>query len=205
MPRSWFDQNSNPIRDALLSGMAGIFAAIYTLLGYVRLQTRIKTATEGFLDLISQDFFGGALPRETNETDGHFLIRIQLNLFRERGTRLGVIEALEDLTGRTPIIIEPIMPSDCGGYGAPNSGYCVAGAYGSTLLPYQGFVVAYRPYTSGIPNVAGYNTSPGGYGVGRIEYCSLDMIVGQVTDADIYAAIASVIPEGTIAWTRISN
>jgi hypothetical protein len=31
------------------------------------------------------------------------------------------------------------------------------------------------------------------------------MIVGQVTDADIYAAIASVIPEGTIAWTRISN
>jgi len=47
--------------------------------------------------------------------------------------------------------------------------------------------------------------APGGYGSGQIEYGDMDMIMGAVTDADIYAAIASVIMEGTIVWTRLSN
>jgi hypothetical protein len=157
------------------------------------------------LDLISQDFFGGALPRLVNEMDAHFLMRIQINLFRERATRRGVVLVLEELTGQTPIIIEPWNPGDCGAYGVPTSGYGVAGYYGSLSLPYQAFVIAYRPSSSGIPNVAGYGISVGGYGVGQIEYASMNMIEGAVTDADIYAAIASVIAEGTIAWTQLSN
>jgi hypothetical protein len=31
------------------------------------------------------------------------------------------------------------------------------------------------------------------------------MVQGQVTDNDIYTAIASVLPTATIAWTQISN
>jgi hypothetical protein len=228
LPNGWFDGDSNPIRDAVLTGLAVVFAWVYSILAYVRGQTRIKTASEGFLDLISQDFFGGALPRLVNETDAHFLTRIQINLFRERATRRGVILVLEELTGRAPIIVEPWNPGDCGAYGVSTSGYGAAGYYGSLSLPYQAFVIAYRPATSGIPNVAGYGVcvaglsgasilfngapvdpivamAPGGYGHGRIEYASMDMIEGAVTDADIYAAIASVIAEGTIAWTRLSN
>ena len=228
LPKSWWDGNTNPVRDAVLSGLAAAHAWLYSLLAYVRLQTRIKTAREGFLDLISQDYFGGALPRNTNENDAHFLTRILINLFRERATRHGVIRVLQDLTGKTPQIVEVLNPWDCGGYGEPNVGYGASGAYGSMSLPYQAFVLAYRPTTSGIPSVAGYGVcavglsgvgillnnvpveplitmAPGGYGVGQIEYGSIGMIVGQVTDADIFAAVASVIPEGMIAWTRISN
>jgi len=228
MPNGWFDGDSNPIRDAVLTGLAGAHAFVYSALAYVRNQTRIKTASEGFLDLVSQDFFGGVLPRKINETDAHFLMRITINLFRERATRRGVILVLQQLTGRTPIIIEVQNPGDCGAYEAPNCGYGAAGHYGSMSLPYQAFVVAYRPSTSGIPSVGGYGVNaaglsgagilfdgipiapiitmaPGGYGSGQIEYGDMDMIMGAVTDADIYAAIASVIMEGTIVWTRLSN
>ncbi len=31
------------------------------------------------------------------------------------------------------------------------------------------------------------------------------MVQGQVTDADIDAAIAGVLPVATVAWTRITN
>lgn len=45
----------------------------------------------------------------------------------------------------------------------------------------------------------------GGYGTGAIELADLGMVSAQVTDADIDAAIAGVLPSATIAWTHISN
>ena len=45
----------------------------------------------------------------------------------------------------------------------------------------------------------------GGYGGGAIEFADLGMAAGQVTDDEIYAAIAAVLPAATIAWTQISN
>ena len=47
--------------------------------------------------------------------------------------------------------------------------------------------------------------SAGGYGRGAIEYASLEMVQGQVTDDDIYAAVADVLPVAAIGWTRITN
>lgn len=86
-------------------------------------------------------------------------------------------------------------------------GYGAAGAYGSTVLPYQAFVIAYRPSSNaGIASVAGYGTSPGGYSTPSwAEYASMSMVTGGVTDDDIFAAIDAVKPAGTIVWTRISN
>lgn len=45
----------------------------------------------------------------------------------------------------------------------------------------------------------------GGYGIGAIEWGSLDMSAGHITDEDIDNAIVNVLPVGTTAWTRISN
>jgi hypothetical protein len=85
-------------------------------------------------------------------------------------------------------------------------GYGVAGAYGSLVHPYQAFITAYRPLGTGIPYVAGYGSSPSGYSIAsRGEYASLSMVQASVSDSDIYAAIANVIPAGTIAWVRISS
>jgi hypothetical protein len=53
--------------------------------------------------------------------------------------------------------------------------------------------------------VAGWGCATGAYGFGTIEYASLAMVQGQVTDSDIAAAIADVLPVAAIAWTRIEN
>ncbi|EJN09398.1 hypothetical protein [Herbaspirillum sp. YR522] len=202
---NWFTDET-PILDALFAGFAAVWAFIYSLYTYAQLQTRIKTATDGWLDMIAADFLGTSVIRKAGQSDASFLNAIVINLFRERGTRQAVVKVLTDLTGRAPIIYEPQRPEDTGAYRAPNSGYGAAGAYGSVLLPAQAFVVAFRPATSGIPYVAGYGSTPAGYGApSRGEYASLAMVQGAVTDAEIYAAIDSVKCEGTTVWTVIKS
>lgn len=213
LPR-WFG-DSTPILDALLQGLAWAGAFVHSLYVYAKLQTRIKTATDGWLDMISADFFGTTLPRQANQSDASFRARIIINLFRERATRGGILKVLEDLTGRTPAVFEPMRPADTGGYGESQSlAYGLAGGYGSMLLPFQAFVTAFRPTGSGIPLVGGYGLAdygatsggPGGYGVAsEIEYASLEMIQGAVTDADLYNAVDSVKPAGVTLWVRINS
>jgi hypothetical protein len=210
LPSRWFGSvaDSKAILDGVLAGIASVLAFVYTLYTYASLQTRIMTATDGWLDIIAADYFGATgLPRKTGQSDASYRLVILANLFREKATRNAVVGILTRLTGRPPTIIEPTRPSDTGAYGAPNSGYGAAGAYGSLSLPYQAFVIAYRPVsTSGIADVAGYHVSTGGYGLpSRAEYASMSMVSGGVTDADIFSAIDAVKPEGTIVWTRISN
>ncbi len=72
-------------------------------------------------------------------------------------------------------------------------------------LPYQCFVTAYRPHGNGIAVVAGWGAGAAGYGAGPIEYGSLAMSEGQITDADINAAIADVLPISCTAWAQITN
>ena len=204
LPR-WFG-DTTPLLDAVLQGFAYSGSFIYSLYLYAKLQTRIKTATDGWLDLISADYFGSNLPRRTSQTDTSYRARIIINLFRERATRNGITKVLVDLTGRAPTIFEPQRPADTGAYGGPTIGYGLAGGYGSLLITYQSFIKAFRPSSSGIPNVIGYGNSPGGYGVAsRAEYASLSQIQGAVTDADILAAIDSVKPVGTIMWVQLNS
>lgn len=208
LPSRWFGLTSDsvPVVDSLLAGISTALSFVYSLYVYAKAQTRILTASDGWLDLIAADFFGTSIQRAANQTDASFRARIILNMFRERATRNGLIRVLEDLTGRTPTIIELTRPADTGAYGAPNIGYGLAGAYGSLLMPYQCFVTAYRPLGTGIPNVAGYGVSTGGYGqASQAEWASLSMIQGAVQDADIYAAIEATRPVATIVWTNISS
>ena len=88
------------------------------------------------------------------------------------------------------------------------------GAASATAAPEVGavsrchFSASSRPighYGSGIATVFGWSTPAGGYGQGTIEYASLAMVQGQVTDADIYAAVADVLPVAAIGWTSIAN
>jgi hypothetical protein len=205
LPNGWFG-DSTPVLDAVLNGIGSALALIYGLISYAALQTRISTATDGFLDLISFDFFGSALPRRQAEMDTPFRARILTALLLERATRAGLIKTLVSLTGRAPKIFEPALPSDTGSYNTNSLGYNVAGGYGSLALPYQVFVIAYRPSGSGIPFIAGYGNPEGAYNTAsQTKYASLGEIVGNVTDADIFNAIDSVMPAGTTAWTRLSN
>jgi hypothetical protein len=209
LPTRWFPDDA-PVLDCLLSGLASGWSWAYQLLQYVRAQTRIGSATDVWLDLIAHDFFGSRLTRRSDQADNAFRRLIQRELFRERGTRGAIVSVLQDLTGRTPLVFEPARPADTGGYGSlagkgGGVGYSAAGGWGSLLLPFQCFVTVYRPIGSGIAMVNGWGGPAGGYGRGTLEYASLDMVQGQVTDDDIYTAVANVLPAATIGWTRITN
>lgn len=211
-PSTWYPSVS-PIADALRSGFANVSAWIYGLITYTRLQTRIATATDGWLDLIAFDFFGRRMIRGSR-TDALFRSAITTELFRPRQTRQSIINILTGLTGKAPVIFEPARPQDTGGY-APGPtgdgrgyglGYRVAGGYGSLLMPYQILVTAYRPHLAGIPTVIGYRGPAGGYSIpSTFEYGSLSMIQGAVTDAAIYSAVDNVRAAGITAWVAITN
>jgi hypothetical protein len=209
LPTRWFPDEA-PILNGLLNGLASVWSWAYDLLQYVRAQARIGTATDIWLDVIAQDYFGRRVTRRTGQSDLAFRSRIRRELFRERGTRSALISMLRDITGREPVVFEPGRTTDTGGYGSLHSdgseaAYCVSGGWGNLELPFQCFVTAYRPTGSGIAVVSGWGGPTGAYGAGAIEYANLAMVQGQVTDDDIYMAIADVLPVATVGWTRITN
>lgn len=209
LPQSWFG-DSTPILDALIGGIAEAWSWLYGLLTYVTQQTRISTASDVWLDIIAQDFFGGNISRRAGEGDASLRLRIQMEMFRERATRNAVEQVLIDLTQRAPVIFEPARPVDTGAYGTVAGSpmglaYGVVGGWGSLALPFQCFITAYRPTGSGIATVAGWGSPAGAYGVGAIEYATADMVAGQVTDGEIAQAVASVTPTATTSWLRISS
>ena len=208
LPAGWFP-DVTPILDAILSGIASAWSWLYALLQYVKTQSRIATATGIWLDIVAQDFFGDRIGR-LGRSDSDFRFRIQRELVRERGTRAAVSSILGDLTNREPTIFEPTNASDTGGWGtaaAPHTGlaYGNAGGWGSLSLPFQCFVTAYRPLSGGISLVGGWSTPAGGYGGGSLEYADLALMTPTVSDSEIFAAVASVMPAAATAWVRISN
>lgn len=203
LPPTWFGE-LNPFLNGVLTACSNALAWCYSLYVYAKLQTRMSTATDGWLDLTAYDFFGNNLKRSGGQADDLFRNQIKINLFRERGTRQAIIDILEDLTGQTPIIFEPQRPQDTGAYGGPAIGYGQAGGYGSLSLPYQAFVTAHRPKGSGVSYIAGYASTPSGFSIpSRGQYSSQKMVTGTVTDAQVYEAVASVKMEGTIVWVRL--
>lgn len=223
MVRGWFPtttpgaSSNTPVLDGVLAGIASMWAWLYSLLAYVKLQTRIRTATDVNLDIIAQDYFGPNLTRLVNEGDAQYRFRIKENLLAPKDTRAAVSAAVENVTGVAPFIFEPRNTGDTGGYGASggpdNTGlaYGAAGGYGCLALPFQAFIIAQRPSGGGIAIVGGYYSiagggpAPGGYGAGATEYAGQSMVQGQVTDSAIYAAISAAKPVATIMWTAITN
>ena len=203
VPSRWFAYVA-PLRDAVLGGLADQLAWIYSFIALAKLQTRISTATGFFLDLIAFDYFGAFIQRRVAELDTAFQSRIKKELIRERVTRKGMVQALTDLTGSKPSVFEHCSARDTGGYGvAASMGYGVAGGYGNLALPAQVFLIVTWPGLAGIPGIAGYGNSQGGYGVGAVEYVNPSMVTGAVTDTDIYATIEATKPTGVTCWTQL--
>lgn len=174
LPFRWFPTtapgatSATPILDAVLSAPASAFAYLYGIIVWAKAQMRMATASGVGLDMIGLDYFGLGLPRKVNESDAAFLRRLKLELMRPRGTRAALAKVLTDLTGRAPWIFEPARSTDTGGWGntgmtaGTGLGYGAAGGYGSLMLPFQAFVIAYRPIGGGVASVMGFqgNDSP---------------------------------------------
>lgn len=175
LPDGWFPRVVGTRILAMLAGMAAPLSSVLAQITYVKLQTRVRSATDGFLDMISYDFFAEGLPRLSFELDDAFRARILANLVRSRVTRQGIVDTLTALTGREPRVFEPKRPMDTGGWGGnPFGGYGVAGGYSNpSIQTMQALVVAYRG--------------------------------NSATDASIYAAVDAAKPIATEIWVAISN
>lgn len=209
LPSGWFESDA-PVLKTLLGAMATPWCRLYDMVCYAKAQTRIATATDGWLDLIAIDFFGRRVKRRYRQTDQSLRSMIMKELLRERATRQGLVRALEDLTGRTPLVFEPSHTGDTGGYGIVGSnGHYVAcafaygriGGWGNVELPLQVFVTAFRPVRDGGLNGVGWGA--GGYSNGHSSYADMTVLQGLVTDTDINTAILNALPTCGVAWTRI--
>jgi hypothetical protein len=199
----WFGNNT-PIIDALMMGVAQVCYFIFTSIFYVQLQTRVRTATDNNLDLISQDYFGNNLPRGESENDFNFKQRILANLIPEGATRPAMIHVLTVLTGYAPVIFEPSNIQDAAAYRSNYSGYGVA-RYGSGSLPYQCFIDVFADSGNFLSNVPGYEDNPAGYQSPWGVMTTASDITGEITDQQIYQTINEIKPEGTICWVRINR
>lgn len=211
----WFG-NNHPILDVVLSAYVSSTNFAYnSQVQYLRPQTRIQTAYGDNLDLISQDYFGGSLPRRQGENDDTFRQRILSTLLQEKATRRGMDNALYILTGFHPTLYEPWYPPDNGGYNVPSSlAYADSsvpgsgfGSYGSGSYPYQAFVDVYVSQYQGMGVYSGYNIFYGGYnayGAPAEFWYGGDSLVGTVTsDENIYQTINLTKVYGTLIWVAI--
>lgn len=200
-PRRWLPDEA-PVASAVLRGMAVPLAWIHDFLAKVRLQARIATATGEWLDLVAFDYLGDRISRRAGETDAAFRTRIRREILREKVTRKAVEDNLEDLTGYRPKVFEPSNPRDTGGYGHVFA-FDAGGGWGTTTMPHQAFVTAYRPLGEGPPNISGFDDAPGSFGPGRFALQSQEALDAGVTDAVIAEAVATSLAAGTVVWLRV--
>jgi hypothetical protein len=210
LPASWFGENT-PILDSVLNSLSAGWVSPLNLLNFVRMQTRIQTAFDIWLDLIARDYFERRIRRRVNEADGPFRDRICIELLRDRCTRSAIYNVLKQLTGTPPIIFEPTNPQDTGCYGSPGFpgfgtlGYCVSGGWGNLTSPFQVFVKTHRPETPGFAMINGWGGSIGAYGSGLSAYVSSDTNSSWADDIEICEVVSRTAPAATIVWIWIGS
>jgi hypothetical protein len=195
LPR-WFGDQT-PVLDALLRGLAHLVSVGYDLIRYAKQQTRIKTATADWLDLMAQDFFGEALRRQVGQTDTAYRQRLIANLFRERATRAGLVKLVTELTGRAPTVFEPHRLADSAAYGYSHYGQA---RYGARGYPFQAWVSVWRAHDARLPPKAGFYEHSQ---YEQVSYASRQQLQGALSDAELLLAIHRVKPIGTVIWVKL--
>ena len=207
LPRHWF-ADDDPVLGSILAGLGAQWADVWGQVQFVRAQTRIATSSGAWLDQVAAERLPGFL-RRLNEPDAAWAARISAELVRPRNTRSAVVQVLRDLTGHTPVVINPASPDDCGAWDTGTFAYDVAGCWGDLNLPFQSFVTVKRGTAT--PIVVTSSNPPSGWDTGVFAYDTAggwaDSTPGQgvVTDSDIYAAVAGVQTAGHVLWTQITG
>lgn len=204
----WFGDGPTPVLDSLLGGLASALSGLYAFYAYAKRQTRLKTMDGFWLDLFAVDYFGPRI-RRAGRGDDEFRAWIIANLFRPHATRASMEATLLALTGYEPDIFEPNRPLDIGALNEPLSrGYCRVARMGSLAVPYTAMMIVYRPQTQGGLGGAMFCRAPntGLHTPLSNDYLdSLSLTKRQVSDAEIYDAIAHDKPAGTIPWTALTS
>ena len=172
LPPSWFVQGQPaPNITAAIQGFATVASWAYGLIAFAKNQTRLLTSSGMFIDLWAYDRLGLTTKRRRNEADALWSDRVKKEVIRERVTRGGLVRAITELTGKTPVAFEPWSPTDCGGWASRmSSSYANglaswgsyasggSGRWGSRNIPNVGLVTVYRPGIQGVANVGGWGS-----------------------------------------------
>lgn len=193
---------SLPIINAVLTGIAKGFSSVYVLLQFMRAQSRVRTASGGFLDLISLDYFGTNMVRRTGEPDATFQARLLKELLRPRVTVAAIRQMLIDLTGRIPIITEPGNPANIGGLDTGPLALDIDGC-SIVVAGNQVFITAFRPQGNGVPLVSGADSFESGLDIGFLSLIDLSQITGNISDTEITAQILRTVAAGIDAEITI--
>lgn len=185
----WFNSEI-PLVNLAIKAAAQVYSFIYSFYTFAKKQIRIRTSTGEFIDLAAEDFLGDNFKRRKDESDDDYKNRLLANIFPYPPTRAGMIRALENLTGRTPIIYESELD---GGYYNVNLFYNIS-TYGFDQ-PYVAYIIAYRPKTKFTGGVYALNRNTF-LNRTAFAYQEADFNI-SVTDQDIYDLINRVKCYGT--------
>jgi hypothetical protein len=199
----WFPYVA-PIKDAVLTGMANIFADCYSAFMDAKANMRIPTTTGAFLDLTAFDFFGSSFLRQKNQADPAFAAAIVKEIFRERVTRKGIVQAVADATGGQVQAFEPFNIKDCGGYGQGRF-YGKAGRYGNYALRGQMFIDVIMPINDIGIALNGYGQKYGGYGISRNVYIYETAQTGFASRLDAFRAVLNTKATGIACYVGFVN
>lgn len=204
LPQGWFPNTSGTRIYAILSGFASVLATIYGFVAYTKLQTRIATSTDGFLDLAGQDYYGTTLPRLLSETDGSYSARLRANLTKPSNTKLAISETIQNIAGFAPRVMEPWNNGDTGGYDISFFDVDTASnpARYDPSLRATIFIESRLPQDASIGNapmpaydaVACYDAWTGAF---------IDLgLAGLQSETSIYSAVSRTKAEGVTAWVK---
>lgn len=190
LPSTWFSdaaKKSGGILYAVISSFAKGLEYVEAGADYVKKQTRISTATDTNLENISVDFFSSGLPRRAGEGDSAYSKRILEQIFLEKGTKTGLIKALQSI-GAT--VVESWEPSIDGFFTD----------YSKTDLnrisdenPYNGILFITRPLAPSQTKLffTDYNYTDSSFMVDS------DAQIWQIQDSDIFKVIEATKTCGT--------
>lgn len=222
LPTSWFDdtaKNPGGVLYSLLTAWATNHQWMLSEILYAKNLTRLKTATNGGLDTVSMDFFGGQMPRNPGESDASYRVRIAAALFLPRVTRQAIINLLNKFVGVNPLLTQPDYPQDvCVWSDIPGQGQMAnppsvsywdidvhdinSGRWGD-VLPYTGFIDTTIPFlniTAGRP-VYGYDAGVA-WGDGNSAYFDFFNELNPALEQTILNLINASIAEGTEVGVR---
>jgi hypothetical protein len=185
MPKGWFPIPADaPNLRAFLAGPEAAIGGVVDALTDAKTQSRIRTATGFWLDLVALDFFGRRVQRAQGQSDAGFRAVILANLIQERVTKRGMASVIENITGISPTIFELWDAQFSGGLDA--GFYCDFSIAGDVALNHQCLISANRPQT-GLPGFGGLIADgdfSGSVALGSIEGDATVYLVDQVPAVD---------------------
>ena len=203
-PSGWVGSPVNaPVFYALMTGLATAHANFYELVQFAGQMVYLQSSTGGWIDTWAYDFFGSFLLRNSGETDFSFINRMKSLLFAPTCTRDAIATAVQNISGLTPVLVEPWRGPDTFALNVDTFALGVAGAgrLGSLNLPFQAFV--YLPGVSGQESGMPLGVQPFALGVtGSGNY--LESQSQNSTIEDLLSAINYVRPIGTTVFVNFA-